>query len=627
MQFTRPEDWRPRGIDELEPAAWDALRHSGSACVVAGPGAGKTEFLAQKAAYLLDTGACPPPYRVLAISFKTDAATNLADRVRRRCKPELASRFVSLTFDAFTKSLVDRFLDAIPAAWRPTRPYEIAFPKRQQIDGFLNQTRFNAPEAWQHDIASFTAQIFEPEVVGSYRLPYGPISPQTGAEFAVDRWWRSQLPSSGTSKLTFVGLNRLAELLLRAHPHIKRALLNTYPFVFLDEFQDTTYAQYDFLTSAFGGTKAVVTAVGDDKQRIMVFAGARKDAFRQLEADFSAKRFPLVFNFRSSPDLVAIQHVVARALDPSALPAIAKTNRQVNGDVAQVWRSATKAAEACYLARWIAQDINLRGKSPRDYVILVKQKSEDYERELKSAFSQENLRMRNESRQVGKITLQDLLSDEICRIAISLFRLGTTRRAPIAWKVAYSSMLEIRAIGDGDDDGARRVEGELTRFLDELRKEMPLLTVSREAAVVLAEKVFTYLDMPSIMRSYPEYGQGDLLNIIIEAFCVHLMLSSDGAESWTNCIDAFDGVGQIPLMTVHKSKGLEYDTVLFVGLDDSAWWSHKPGDPEGLAAFFVALSRAKQRAIFAFCQQRGTRENIAELYELLTDAGVPEVEI
>jgi superfamily I DNA/RNA helicase len=146
MRLVRPEDWRPRGIDDLEPAAWNALRHTGSACVVAGPGAGKTEFLAQRAVYLVETGICRAPHRVLAISFKTDAASNLAPRVRQRCLPDLADRFVSLTFDSFTKSLVDRFLNAIPADWRPTRPYEIAFPKPKQAGGFLTLARLSAPQ-------------------------------------------------------------------------------------------------------------------------------------------------------------------------------------------------------------------------------------------------------------------------------------------------------------------------------------------------------------------------------------------------------------------------------------------------------------------------------------------------
>ena len=49
--------------------------------VVAGPGAGKTELLAQRANYLLETGGCPDPRHILAISFKKDAADNLAARI------------------------------------------------------------------------------------------------------------------------------------------------------------------------------------------------------------------------------------------------------------------------------------------------------------------------------------------------------------------------------------------------------------------------------------------------------------------------------------------------------------------------------------------------------------------
>jgi superfamily I DNA/RNA helicase len=75
----------------------------------------------------------------------------------------------------------------------------------------------------------------------------------------------------------------------------------------------------------------------------------------------------------------------------------------------------------------------------------------------------------------------------------------------------------------------------------------------------------------------------------------------------------------------HKSKGLEYNTILFVRLDDKMWWSHSAGHPKGIATFFVALSRAKQRAIFTFCHESGQRARVANLYQLLTEAGVPEV--
>jgi len=622
-----PQDWRPSGIDDLEPQAWRALQQAGCACVVAGPGAGKTEFLAQRAVYLLETGICPPPRRVLAISFKSDAADNLAARVRERCPPQLANRFVSLTFDAFTKGLVDRFLSAIPPDWRPSRPYDIAFPTRRQVSGFLDHTRLNAPDPWQAEIAGFAPGDFEARHVGAHRLPLERAEPLSGLEFAVYRWWEGQLHNRAESALTFVSLNRLAELLLRASPHILRALRATYPFVFVDEFQDTTYAQYDFLLSAFADGRTTVTAVGDNKQRIMAWAGARTDAFQRFEMDFAAARIPLQFNFRSSPDLIQIQHVVARALDPAAAPTIAQADRQVNGDVAQVWNCTTKAAEADHLTRWLANDMAQRGTSPREYAILVRQMAGDYETDLAGHLAGVGLKIRNESRALGRTTLQDLLTDELCCIIIALLRLGATRRSPDAWRITSEAVQELHAIDLTDEAACHKADAELTSFLAELRATMQRMPPTSANATAIIASVFAFLDLATIARTYQEYGTGDLLDIMVEAFELHLASCADEAADWLACLDAFEGIDQLPLMTVHKSKGLEYDTILFVGLDDQAWWSHRPDNPEGLATFFVALSRAKQRAIFVFCQERGQRQRVADLYHLLADAGVPEIVI
>src|ERR1700740_2299733 len=92
----RPQDWTPIGVDELEANALTVVRSTENRSVIAGPGAGKTELLAQRAAYLLQTGASPAPQRILAISFKRDAASNLAARVRKRCRPEHAARLDSM---------------------------------------------------------------------------------------------------------------------------------------------------------------------------------------------------------------------------------------------------------------------------------------------------------------------------------------------------------------------------------------------------------------------------------------------------------------------------------------------------------------------------------------------------
>ena len=106
----RVEDWAPSAGLLLEPNAEKAVRtRKGCVALLAGPGAGKTETLAQRADFLLRTGTCPYPKRILAISFKKDASENLRARVAVRCGHDLASRFDSFTFHAFAKRLIDIF--------------------------------------------------------------------------------------------------------------------------------------------------------------------------------------------------------------------------------------------------------------------------------------------------------------------------------------------------------------------------------------------------------------------------------------------------------------------------------------------------------------------------------------
>ena len=100
--YIHPKDWVPVGVDSLETLADRVVRSNVNYSVIAGPGAGKTELLAQRACYLLQTNQCPYPQKILAISFKKDAAENLKKRVSERCRYENALRFDSLTFDAFS---------------------------------------------------------------------------------------------------------------------------------------------------------------------------------------------------------------------------------------------------------------------------------------------------------------------------------------------------------------------------------------------------------------------------------------------------------------------------------------------------------------------------------------------
>ncbi|TPG23475.1 UvrD-helicase domain-containing protein [Variovorax guangxiensis] len=623
-----PEAWRPRGILNLEPSAWTALRRAGSTSVVAGPGAGKSEFLAQRAAYLLETGLCKAPQQILAISFKTDAAANLAARVRQRCPPELAGRFTSLTFDAFTKSVVDRFHAAIPQHWRPTRPYDIGFPTRRMVEEELSRIRGMAQPAWQTRVAEFFPDRFETQDIGGHRLAVGaPQQLSTAEEFAIYHWLHHQLFGARVSKLTFVTLNRLAELVLRANPRIVRALRMTYPCVFVDEFQDTSFAQYDFLLSTFSQGGTAVTAVGDHKQRIMGWAGARQDAFERFEADFGAHRVNLLFNFRSSPELVRVQHFVARALDPQSPQIQAQAAGQLDRDVVQVWKSNSTAAEGQRLAQWIAADMAARQKQPRDYVLLVRQRPDQFEEELQPGFAAVGLSLRNESRAVGRTNVQDLMVDEAGSVALAALRLAAGQRSATAWLKLSSAVYAIRGADEADELLRDRADRDIQDFLGRLGQDIRGEAPSTELAAEVTRRIFAFLDVAAIRRTFAAYTRNDLLEIMIEGSSLQLQHAAAESATWRECIDRYVGTNDIPMMTVHKSKGLEYDTVFFVGLDDRSWWSHTPRNPEGIATFFVALSRAKQRAIFLFCERRGARERVSELYQMLTDAGIEEVEV
>ena len=628
MKFIRPELWRPKGVDDLEQNAWLALRREESTSVIAGPGAGKTEFLAQKAAYLLETGLCPPNKKILAISFKTDAAKNLADRVAERCPEVLAGRFVSMTFDAFSKSIVDRFRMALPPQWRPTKPYEITIAGHQEISRFLGRGRQqgNQIPGLLNLIARINPRTFESMFVGSRRL--GMSFNNIGEQTLFEYWLAEQIgnESGGLSQLTFMTINRLAEYIIRTNDHVRRALRATYPYIFVDEFQDTTFGQYDFLLSVFGHRESTVTVVGDYKQRIMGWAGARSDAFHQFEADFSAERYPLLLNHRSSPELVRIQHVFAQAIDHEVSEAQTANHNQIAGDAAWVCLSRNVDHEAGYLAQWIAEGMANRSLGPRDYSILVRQRPEDYEQPLSAYLNQYGLSLRNESVRIGKTTLQDLLAEDLTILFSSLLRLGLGQRNVKAWSQISEGIQLLRNTNHDDEKSLRQAEKQLTDFISELKGLMEGPFTSENTRLVF-NRVIAFVDLDDLRKAYARYATGDLLDISLTALESYFIGCVETQSSWAGCIDEFDGVNHIPLMTIHKSKGLEFDTTIFMGIDDNAWWSYQSGDSEGLSTFFVALSRAKQRAIFSYCQQRGHRSRVSDFYTLLASAGVQEYEV
>jgi superfamily I DNA/RNA helicase len=160
-----------------------------------------------------------------------------------------------------------------------------------------------------------------------------------------------------------------------------------------------------------------------------------------------------------------------------------------------------------------------------------------------------------------------------------------------------------------------------------LGRDYPMPPTAEPSARKLIDEVIGFIGSSRLVATNPGYGQGDWLEKVLTSAATHLAHSGSEASDWSTALDSYEGLHAIPLMTIHKSKGLEYHTVIFVGLDDGAWWSFSADQVEATAGFFVAFTRAKQRVVFTYCARRGARTKIATLYELLAQAGVKTFKI
>jgi superfamily I DNA/RNA helicase len=620
MPYVNPDAWIPKGVESLEPAANTVVHSTENSLVVAGPGAGKTELLAQRACYLLETGCCPAPKRILAISFKRDSAKNLADRVERRCG-DLARRFDSFTLDAFGKGLVDRFRSALPKEWQPHSQYQVMTKvptKREMRDWFES-----IPVPSGLTPPDFTAMgddtIKEHFELCAFGIPLPFDSSTTNPlvrHFGL-RWWHGQLSQPPTMpSLLFPMLNRLAALLLRLNPRLTAALRATYSHVFLDEFQDTTGAQYDVVHSGFVGSQSVLTAVGDSKQRIMLWAGAMRDAFEIYSDDFGATRYSLLRNYRSAPELVRIQQVIAQSIE-SGTPPVKSARNHASVGTCFVAEFRTPEQEAQYLSELIANEISQDGRKPRDFCILARQRTGQIVAILQQALREKGICVRDESE------LQDLLAEPVTQIVLAVLRLVTRKRDPEAWEFVNNELALLLGL-DPTEDG-HELSTEVRSILAAIRAA---LLDARLPQAALPALIVQHVGQPRLRAHYRQYSNAKFFTEQVTK-CGEA-LTAVNAPDLRQAVDEFMGVNVLPAMTVHKSKGLEFHTVVFLGLEDSQLWNFTNQTEEEKRGFFVALSRAITRVIFTFSdvrdgkygRQRQRRTEIRDLYTLLRVAGV-----
>lgn len=602
--MVKSDDWLPKGDIILENAALEAVKNVNNCLVIAGPGAGKTELLAQKLDYLFSTNECISPKKILALSFKTDAAANMKNRVKKRYGDEYASRFTPLTYSAFGKRILDQFRNVLPEDIRPSKDYLIE--EMEVIKEVLDRNGLNTAGKRANSIKEIAESIALSENNSTIK--------------------NDLLKGSRNNKpvLFYKQITKLATQIIATNEYVRKALQMTYEFVFLDEFQDTTYDQYNLLTACFLGSSCKLTAVGDNKQAIMRWAGANPDIISDYNRDFNATEYQLLMNHRSVPKLIEFQKEVHQILNSNNSPFQSNNHPNFGKGEITLFEFDNENSEAETIANDIESKIQ-SGIRPSEICILAKQTVNVYSSKLILRLNCKGIKARIENE------YQDILKDPTCNLLLDLISCSQGKRSPLIWENISNFYSNINGIDEFTDELAlARSYKEIDNIISDIASLISNFIPNEDSMISLIECIIEKIGDKRIISNFSIYNGKSDLTTIVKSFSKMLYKEySQSQGAWIDIVSNFRGENSIPIMTIHKSKGLEYDIVYFLGLEDSAFWNFNNQPEEDKSAFFVALSRAKSHLIFTYCNRRQNKpqENkvINEIYSLLRNSKLVSV--
>ena len=527
------EQWLPADGLTLEPNAMKAAKEQEKClALTAGPGAGKTEMLAQRADFLFRTGTCRYPKRILAISFKVDASTNLKERVKRRCGSELASRFDSYTFHAFAKRIIDRFRIVL-----------------------------------------------------------------TGDDALSENYSIGNRKITGT-QITFNDLVPLAIEILKTSNIARNVIRQTYSDVFLDEFQDCTDLQYELIKLAFQGTSARLTAVGDTKQKIMGWAGALEGVFETFAQDFSAEPLNMYRNFRSKPRLLRLQNRIIQNLDPNSV----MPEELLRGDEGEIllceFENDVEEAKSIVerISEWISNE-----KIPlHEIAILVSKQAESYAAVIMKNLEEKNISYRNEQQ------LQDISTEPITKLIIDYLLYFYGDREPQSWSRLQEQILPF--VDDEELEFSKRYD--LQDFIfnqKKIIKKSEKLSGKFSCWRQVISSFLKQLSIETITALSPDYESESRLKELVKLTITKIQELLEKESDLIKVLKSFLDDQAIRIMTIHKSKGLEFHSVIMLAVENETFWGNKDAER---CAFFVGVSRAKQRLLITYSKERQKPENV-----------------
>ena len=634
------------------------------ALILAGAGSGKTRVLTTRIAWLLQTGQVTPG-GVLAVTFTNKAAREMMTRLTSMLPVNVRGMWIG-TFHGLCNRLLRAHSKSVnlPSTFQILDTQDqLSAIKRLCKQFKVDDERF-PPKQLQWFISGCKEDGLRPgDVVVR--------DEDTRKKVEVYQLYEEQCMREGV--VDFGELLLRSYELLRDHPHIRAHYQQRFRHILIDEFQDTNKLQYAWIKqlAGWGEQGGAVLAVGDDDQSIYAFRGANVGNMADFVREFSVKhQIKLEQNYRSYSNILDS----ANALISHNSRRLGKNLRttQGPGEPVRVYESSTDLAEA----QWMVDEMRqlVRDDMPRkEIAVLYRSNAQSrvietalfnagmpyrvygglrfFERaEIKHALAYlrllENpnddtsfLRVVNfPPRGIGARTLeilQDTARAAGCSLHDAVSAMTGKAGANLGAFVAKIDVLREQSAGmtlrhiiellldhsglvehyKADREGEDRLEN-LAELVNAAESFVSLEGFGREAlAMDAADSAWDEPQAAPLVSSAQATAAVDDTGEVMSplaAFLTHAALEAGDNQ-------AQDGQDAIQLMTVHASKGLEFDAVFITGMEEGLFpHENSMNDFDGLEEerrlMYVAITRARQRLYLSHSQTRmlhgQTRYNI-----------------
>lgn len=588
----------------------------GPLLVLAGAGSGKTKVLTTKVAYLVEEKGVDPN-NILAITFTNKAAKEMKERVLRMLGP-LAYQIQISTFHSFGLLLIKENYEKLGYDKNFTildSDDVLTIIKRILKDMNLDPKVYN-PRAIRNKISSAKNELMD----SNY---YSRFANTEYEEIIVSVFRKYEKKLEKNNSLDFDDLLLLPIKLFKENPDILKKYQEKFKYILVDEYQDTNEAQYTLIKMLSKKYKNICV-VGDLDQSIYGFRGANFRNILNFEKDYpDAHVIPLEENYRSTGNILNVANDII------------KNNKQrkekhlwTKNDVGQkirYHRAFDEKDEARFVKDEILKLIN-SGVKKEDIAVLYRTNAQS--RNMEEALLRENIPYKV----VGSFYFYNRkeIKDLICYLKliynsnddVSLLRIINVPKRQIGPKTIEN--LSMKAMDNGTSlyeaiDSGKELG--FKKIIEEIKKESENLSLTELVDLILDKsgmrhelentktiesevRLENLEEFKSITKNFEENNG----IIALDEFLDEISLVADISEHK-------DNTDVVTLMTIHSAKGLEFNHVFLIGLEEGLFpHNNCMGDNDELEEerrlCYVAVTRAKKTLTIVNAKRRMIYGNV-----------------